>query len=96
MASKGFLNYIYNWGFHYYTLTNSGLEWIKTQFGITDKVIPVTFKANKKTYHRAARRERGAPQEGGDAAPQQEGAEGRAPTRGGRTMRGRGGARGGY
>lgn len=83
MTSKGLLNYTYNWGYHYYRLTNAGIDWIKEQFGITDRVVPVTHVKNTRAAARKQHQE--GEEEDGDAQPA------RTAMRGGR-----GKARGGY
>ena len=80
MTSKGFLTYTYNWGYHYYRLTNAGIDWIKEQFGITGRVVPVT---HVKAVKAAAKKQEGEEEEGEAPA--------RTAMRGGR-----GKARGGY
>lgn len=81
MTSKGLLTYTYNWGYHYYRLTNAGIDWIKAQFGITDRVVPVTHVKNARA---AAKQETEGGEGEGDAQPA------RTAMRGGRG-RGRGG-----
>lgn len=83
LASKKLLEYTYNWGYHYYRLSDAGIQWIKGQFGITDKVVPVTHvKAVKPVVTNA----RAAPEEG---AEEGEDDKPRTAARGGRG-RGRG------
>ncbi len=104
LKSMGHVREVFNWQWHYYFLTDSGVEYLREYLHLPEEVIPATLKkAAVKTLSGAPAGERrfgdrdakgGAP--GGEFRPRFGGREGGAPREGGyRREGGFGGAAGG-
>ncbi|KCV71343.1 30S ribosomal protein S10e [Fonticula alba] len=44
LTSQGHVTHQYNWNFHYYVLTDQGIEYLRGVLGLPEKVIPETLK----------------------------------------------------
>lgn len=44
LKSRGFVTGTYNWRYHYYILTNEGIEYLRDYLGLPADVVPATFK----------------------------------------------------
>lgn len=45
LCSKGCLTQMFNWQYHYYSLTNDGITFLKQELGINDEgVLPITCR----------------------------------------------------
>jgi len=89
LKSKGFVKERYTWQYLYYTLTDTGIEYLRNYLHVSELVVPATLKKPTKPQQAPSfgntRRIEG--QDGGDG-------ERRGGGRGGRGGRGRGGYRG--
>ena len=48
LKSKGFLEEIYNWNWHYYHLTSAGVKYLIQTLGLPTDIVPNTFKQSKR------------------------------------------------
>merc|ERR550537_895161 len=64
LTSKGYLMEKFNWQWHYYFLTNEGIEFLREQLGLPADVIPATLK--KQTPQRTPGGGKGKGERGGD------------------------------
>merc|ERR1719152_1151893 len=49
LTSKGYLMEKFNWQWHYYFLTNEGIEFLREQLGLPADIIPATLKKQTPT-----------------------------------------------
>jgi len=47
LKSQGFLQEVFNWQWAYYTITNSGVNYLVKELGVPADVVPSTFKKKK-------------------------------------------------
>jgi len=89
LKSKGFVKERYTWQYLYYTLTDSGIEYLRNYLHVSDLVVPNTLKKPTKPQQAPSfgQQRRFDDGEGGDR---------RGGRGGGRGGRGRGAGRGGY
>ena len=66
LKSQGFLQEVFNWQWAYYTITNSGVNFLVKELGVPADVVPSTFKKKKSAI---------APKTIGDDAEKTEAAE---------------------
>merc|ERR1711972_231286 len=62
LASRNYLSEIYSWQWHYYTLTNEGIEYLREVLHLPAQVFPSTLTKQRPTRPALA----GADQAGGD------------------------------
>jgi small subunit ribosomal protein S10e len=43
-ASKGFVSDTFNWGYHYYILTDEGIKYLRDYLGLPSDIVPATLK----------------------------------------------------
>ena len=89
LISRKFATELFSWQWHYYFLTEKGIEYLREYLGLPNTVIPNTYKFNENEEEEQQKEEG---EEGGDRR------EGRGERRGrgrGRPRGGRGGRRGG-
>ncbi|ODV82231.1 uncharacterized protein CANTADRAFT_43447 [Suhomyces tanzawaensis NRRL Y-17324] len=67
LTSKGFVKTQFSWQYYYYTLTDEGVDFLRTELNIPEGILPLTRLKN-------APAER--PQRGGFRGPRRGGAEG--------------------
>ena len=69
LYSKGCVTQMFNWQYHYYSLTNDGITYLKQELGIEDEgVKPITFR-QRNDLEDAKKRE---PRTNKKAAPKEE------------------------
>jgi len=44
LHSKNFVSEVYNWGYKYFCINKEGVEFLREELGIEEKVIPKTFQ----------------------------------------------------
>eukprot|EP00020_Sapocribrum_chincoteaguense_P010040 CAMPEP_0170738456 /NCGR_PEP_ID=MMETSP0437-20130122/4654_1 /TAXON_ID=0 /ORGANISM="Sexangularia sp." /LENGTH=152 /DNA_ID=CAMNT_0011076879 /DNA_START=54 /DNA_END=512 /DNA_ORIENTATION=+ len=68
-TSKEFVRHTYNWRYHYYYLTNEGVEYLREYLHLPSEIVPKTLMAGPAHGERSdARRERGDRGDRGDRA----------------------------
>lgn len=45
-TSKGYTRETFNWQYHYYYLTNSGIEYLRQYLALPADIVPATLKAS--------------------------------------------------
>ena len=60
LLSKGFVTVVFNWRHYYYSLTNDGIQFLRSELGIEDaSVKPTTHRARNDTEEVQKRGARG-------------------------------------
>ena len=90
LVSRKFATEIFKWQWHYYFLTQEGIQYLREYLGLPTTVIPNTYKVNEVAEEE--QKEEG--EEGGERKGGRGERRGRGRVRGGRGRR-RGGKRGG-
>ena len=90
LVSRKFATEIFKWQWHYYFLTQEGIQYLREYLGLPNTVIPNTYKVNEVAEEE--QKEEG--EEGGERKGGRGERRGRGRVRGGRGRR-RGGKRGG-
>ena len=94
LISRKFATEIFSWQWHYYFLTEEGINYLREYLGLPSTVIPNTYKFN--TEANEEEQKEGGEDEGEEGGEKRERkGERRGRGRGGRGGRGRGGRRGG-
>eukprot|EP00386_Alphamonas_edax_P015568 GDKI01047496.1.p2 GENE.GDKI01047496.1~~GDKI01047496.1.p2 ORF type:complete len:155 (-),score=59.58 GDKI01047496.1:147-611(-) len=83
LCSKKYVDEKFNWCYHYYTLTNEGIEYLREYLHLPATVFPATYTKARPSRPQGERRERreGKEQRDGDFKPEFRG-EGRPQGRG--------------
>ena len=86
--SKGYVRETFNWQWHYYYLTNSGIEYLRQYLALPADIVPATLKAAAPRPGReGAENEKEKKFGGGDFNPEFEGGYGRGKRDGYRAER---------
>ncbi|CAK7902313.1 40S ribosomal protein S10A [[Candida] anglica] len=60
LTSKGFVKTQFSWQYYYYTLTDEGVEFLRTELNIPEGILPLTrlkgAPAERQTFNRGPRR----------------------------------------
>ena len=59
LLSRNCVELVFNWNHYYYYLKTEGVKFLREALGITEEVIPITYKKVKKNYFGAEEREEG-------------------------------------
>ena len=92
LVSRKFATEIFKWQWHYYFLTQEGIQYLREYLGLPNTVIPNTYKVEANEEEQKEEGEEGGERRGGERRGGER--RGRGKPRGGRGGR-RGGKRGG-
>jgi small subunit ribosomal protein S10e len=49
LESRSYVKHSYNWGYNYYYLTNSGIDFLRATLYLPESIVPATLTARKRT-----------------------------------------------
>merc|ERR1712002_1315417 len=53
LVSKGYLKEKFSWGYHYFTLTNEGIQFLREYLHLPTEIVPATLKRQQKATDKA-------------------------------------------